>query len=99
MALRRAEYRRHLYPDKLSGMRGDKIRDRLGSPAAKLVLDLVQCMVDQIAFHDCKNRAAQADQHAVGPTLHAIPRRLEQLARPAVVEQDAAVQIANNYAL
>ena len=100
IALDGAHHRRHLHPQQLAGAGGgDEVGQRTRALAADALLDALQGMDDQVALEDQVDRAAQADDLAAAGRARGIREGLELQPGPAVVKQDAAVEVADDDAL
>ena len=93
-------HRRHLHPQQLAGGRGrDELRRRAGRATRHPVADVVQRMRHQVAVEHGVDGTADAHQLRPAGHLRRLRQRLELQPGAAVVQQDAAVQVADHDAL
>ena len=93
-------HRRHLHPQQLAGAgAGDELRRRMRGTARQPLLHALQRMRHQGAVEHGVDRPAQAQQLGAAGQRRCAGQGAELGARAAVVEQDAAVQVAHHHAL
>jgi hypothetical protein len=91
--------RRHLTAQQRpAARRRNEVRRRFGAALAQALLDVFQRVGDLAAFEDGKDRPPQSDQRAAAHRRRPLRQGLELQACAAVVEQDAAVEVADHHA-
>ena len=93
-------HRGQMHPQQLAGRRrGHELGGRPGIAAQQTVAGLLQRVRDQMPVQHRVDRTPQADQFGAARHRQSAGQGAELLARLAVVEQDAAVEIADHHAL
>ena len=95
-----ATHRGHLRAQQLARARGgDELGARIGRAATDALLHALERVCDQVAVEDRVDGAAEADHLGPVGQRRGVGQRAELHARPVVVEQDAAVEVAHHHAL